>query len=441
MSRMAKEGRPRKSQRRDWPGFFHRLIPPAVWQALALRVPARADARRRWSPKYVLLCWVLIGWSLETTLRGRFEEAGEVLRRWFSRRRRAGGTYQGLRKATRRLGVAWCSTFWEEVRRSFPARLQRVWHWYGWVPMAVDGSRIDAPRTRRNEEALGRAGRAKTPPQWWVTVAVHLPTAVLWDWRTGPGHSSERAHLREMMATLPDNALVVADAGFGGFDLLGDLAHAGHRFLVRCGSNVNLLVEGTWQQIERAGEHRYVYLWPLERRDQAPLRLRLIVLKQAGKRVYLLTNVLDPQRLSRRTAGQFYRARWGVEVSYRALKQTLGHRKVLARTPAAGALELAGYLLGLGLLMLQGAIALGRRAGQLSVAAALRVIRWGMRLLGIGKSTAQFVQRLQGAVKDSYTRRSSKRARDWPHQKREHPPGPPKLRRPTAQERTGLYAA
>lgn len=39
------------------------------------------------------------------------------------------------------------------------------------------------------------------------------------------------------------------------------------------------------------------------------MRLRLIVLKRGGKRVYLLTNVLEPQRWSRALAGELYAAR------------------------------------------------------------------------------------------------------------------------------------
>jgi len=55
--------------------------------------------------------------------------------------------------------------------------------------------------------------------------------------------------------------------------------------------------------------------WPGNRRRKKPLlRLRLIVLKRGGKRVYLLTNVLDSTRLSRPMASKVYTARWGIEI-------------------------------------------------------------------------------------------------------------------------------
>jgi len=436
--KMAMEGRLRKLHRRDWPGFLNRMVPASVWQNFERQCPRRQDPRTRWTLKYMVLCWTIIGWSIQKTLLERFREGTEVLSRLFPRRRRPGDSYQGLVQATQPLSGAGPHTFWTCLRPQIPGRLADTWHWYGWVVMAADGSRIDAPRTRRNQKKLGRCARDKTHPQWWITWLVHLPTGVIWDWRQGPGNSGERTHLRTMIGTVPPSTLVVADAGFGGFDLLGQLSRAGVHFLIRCAGGTTLLVEGTRHQIERVGEHREVLLWPTGKRKQVPLRLRLIVLKRGGKRVYLLTNVMESKRLSRPMAGELYGARWGVEVGYRSLKQTLDRRRVLARTPEPGAMELAGNILALALLMLQGALVLGARAARLSVAAALRVLRQMIEAVRHGKTTLRFLEYLCAAVKDEYRRRRSKRARDWPHKKKQSPPGPPRLRRPTPQEKVRI---
>jgi hypothetical protein len=276
---------------------------------------------------------------------------------------------------------------------------------------------------------LGRAGREKTHPQWWITWITHLPTNLIWDWRQGPGNSAERVHLREMIPSLPKGLLLVADAGFGGFDLLWSLSRAGIEFLIRCGANTALLVEGAFQQVVREGGSRYVYLWPVRRRGGKPLRLRLIVLKRGGKRVYLLTNVLDSTRLSRPMASKIYAARWGIETEYRALKQTMGRRKVLAKTPGPGAMEQAGNNQALAMLVLQAAIVLAVRIGQLSVAEALKVIRRAVEAVRWAGCCRQFWALVRTAVKDAYHRHTSKRARDWPHKKKEAPPGCPQLRR------------
>ena len=379
-----------------------------------------------------------MGWSIQGQLTERFREGRETLSRMFSCRRRCGESYQGLTKATQRCGVTLFHQFWARVRSSVPQRVGAAWTWYGWTVFAVDGSRIDAPRTRRNEEALGKSARDKSHPQWWITRLIHLPTKMMWDWRQGPGTSSERTHMREMIPALPEGSLLVGDIGFGGFDFLWQLSNEKVAFVIRCGGNTTLLVEHTRQEIERRGDIRWVYLWPKNRRRKKPLRLRLIVLKQKGKRAYLLTNVDAPTRLSRRMAGEFYRARWGIEVEFRGLKQTLGRRKVLARTPEPGGMELAANILAMALLLLYAALALGAKVSQLSLAKALRTIHRAIEALRHGESCAWLLRWLREAVGDEYTRRSSKRARDWPHKKTARPPGPPKLRRLLVSEKARI---
>jgi hypothetical protein len=396
------------------------------------------DPRTRWSPKLTILCWVVMGWSIQGQLSERFREGGETLSRMFYRRRRCGQTYPGLTKATRRFGVTLFAQFWEELRETIPKRVGGAWLWHGWKVFAVDGSRIDAPRTRRNEKGLGKAARDKSHPQWWITRLIHLPTKLMWDWRQGPGNSSERRHLREMIPALPKGSLLIGDTGFGGFDLLWQLSNGQVAFLIRCGGNSTLLVEQTRQQIERQGDVRYVYLWPGNRKSRTPLRLRLIVLKHKGKRVYLLTNVLETTKLSRKMAGEFYRARWGIEVEFRGLKQTLGRRKVLAQTPEVGALELAANILAMALLLLYAALVMGVKITKSSLVKLLRAIRWAIEAIRHGESCAKLAPRTRTCLLDDYIRHSSKQARDWPHKKKDQPPGPPKLRRLLGSEKARI---
>jgi len=414
-------------------------VPDVVWQQLAKDHPAPRDTRVRWVSVYLIMAWVVIGWSLRTTLTERTEEAYQWLARRFPARWRPGQTYTGLMKATKRAGLDLFQDFWRHLRPKAVQRLGHAGTWYGWTVLAADGSRFDAPRTRANARHLRRAGRDHTGPQWWVTWLVHLPTLLVWDWRQGPGNSSERRHLQDMIADLPLGTLLVADAGYVGFDLMKSLIEARVDFLIRCGSNVRLLVEGTYSRIEREGQHWRVYLWPKNRRDQPPLQLRLIVLKRGGKRVFLLTTVLDEARLSRRMAGEIYQARWGVEVQFRSLKRTLTHYRVLSKTPAAGAMELAAYVLALALLMLEGAVALGRQVVRLSVAAALRALRDAVEALRNRSWAAPLEQMLRDAQRDTYQRCGPKRTRYWPRKKNDHPPGPPKFHRLLPREKARIH--
>lgn len=292
--------------------------------------------------------------------------------------------------------------------------------------MAVDGSRIDCPRTAANEEALGCAGRKKTGPQQMLTTVFHLATGLIWDWRRGPGKSSERGHLREMIETLPKQTLLLADAGFTGYDLLRGLCEAGHDFIVRVGANVTLLQKLGYTVREHDG---IVYLWPKAKQDRAPMVLRLVEVWDGRRRMSLITSVLDEAALSDAAIAALYGRRWLVEVSFRSLKQTMGRRKMLSHTPRNAEVELDWSVVGLWLLGLMVARQVCRRdRGRCSIAGALRAVQGAMRRKTSRPPKGGLRGALRKAVVDRYVRKRPKKARNWPHKKKEKPPGVPNIR-------------
>ena len=427
---LAMEGRDRKLNRRDWPAFLNRIVPQGVWQSFSnLSTSPPDDPRVRWSRKFIVLAYTAMGWAAAKTLDERFAEARHWIVDLFPSRKRPGSSCVGLTKAATRHGVYLFHEFWSALRRTMPTWLKETWNQFGWIPLAADGSRADAPRTRANEAGLGRCTRDKSHPQWWMTWLVHLPTLLLWDWRQGPGTSSERSHLLAMLPDLPANALIIGDAGFGGFDFLSHLNQAGVSFLVRCAGNTTLETRLTPGRIEACGDVRDVYLWPQGRRGQCPLRLRQIVLKRGGRRVYLVTNVFDCTALSRSMAGEFYELRWGVEVNYRDFKRTMERSKVLSRTPECGALELGGDIIAMGLLRLHAAIVQLAKGTRISVTQVLKLLRRAMEHLRYGVSTVWLVPALKQAITDDYHRKRPKSSRDWPRKKHTRPPTAPKYRK------------
>jgi len=303
--------------------------------------------------------------------------------------------------------------------------------------MTVDGTKINAPRTVANEEVLGVAGKDKTHPQMLLTAIRHVGTGLAWDWRIGPARSDERSHLREMMDDLPeDGALLIADALYTSFDLLSRLHESGRSFLVRVGSNVRLLRQLGYVKREAKDT---VYLWPAYmQRDHPPLVLRLIQIKRgrSKKKMFLLTNVTNRRRLSRKDAAFFYEMRWGTEVFFRSAKQTLARRKMRCAAPEQAMLELHGTMIGmvlLGLMSVKGIIARGKDPLEWSVAAALKVVRRAMR--GLMQMADSLIRELGTCIKDHYTRKHPKASRPWARKKTESPPGHPILRRATNEER------
>jgi hypothetical protein len=426
--------------RRNWPSFLKSLMPPVLWRQLAGSDPRRSDRRTRWNVKYIALAWILMGWSMHSQSVSRFEEARDVLGRLYPRRRRPGGTYQGFAKASADCAEASLRELWRHLRPTMVRRITDASRWYGWTVLVVDGSRFDAPRTTSNERMPGVSGRAKSQPQWNATLLVHLPTGLLWNWRHGSATESERGHLREMLDDLPPDALLLADAGYTGFDLMLELQGRGVTFVMRCGSNLTLLVEGATQAIERRSGQTFVYLWPGHRRRELPLCLRLFTIKAGDREVYLLTNELESTRLSKSMAAEMYRSRWGVEIGYRELKQTLDRRKLLSRSSHASSIELSAAIVSWAMLRLQACVLMGPRLLRLSLAAALRIVRRVLEAVRYDATTRWFFAALGESVRDDYERRRPKRARDWPHKKKESPPGPPNLRRITNNEITHIHA-
>lgn len=372
-----------------------------------------------------------MAWSESASLTDRFRSALPLAPR------QVGRTYQGWVKASRRWSptlLGRIATCWRELARRVSGRR---WASDGWVVMGVDGSKFDLPRTAANERAFGVSGKRHGGPQAYLCTVLHLATGLPWCWKIGRAMASERHLLRQMIPQLPAGCLLVADAGFTGHALWQALERSGRSFLIRAGANVRLL-RGLGYVVRERGE--LVYLWSekAQRKRQPPMVLRRIDLRDGDRSMCLLTNVLDPQRLSDAQAARFYRWRWGIELWFRSIKQTLQRRKLRSDAPVQAALELRWAVLAMALLGLMGVKAQLERGGdpqRLSFAATLRAVRVMMRRPEQRCGRQRLARLLARAVKDTYRRSSTKRARGWPHKKKDPPTGVPRITPATEAQR------
>ena len=377
-----------------------------------------------------------MSWDEGQTLSARWDHActaaHDVHRHW-----RMGESYSGFTQALVRETPRLVEAITDRFRRRMRALPERAWRFGGWAAFAVDGSRVEAPHTAANESDLGCAGRIKTAPQVYLTTVWHLGLGLPWDFRVGPGTASERHQALDMIEALPERALLVADAGFIGYQMHRTLVRSERSFLVRVGSNVRLLAQLGYYRTERGG---IVYLWPTHKQASRnkPLVLRLIRLKQGRQRVYLVTNVLDRRQLSDRVAQKLYQARWGEEVFYRSMKQTLQRRTLKSRTAATCLTECQWTLLGLwllGLLTVSRIVATGQNPRAWSVARSRDLVRQAIRNESPRRGPRRPLREsLAQALIDTYRRRGDKAARNYPRQKKEKPPGPPRIEPPTPLE-------
>jgi hypothetical protein len=377
-----------------------------------------------------------MAWEDAATLGERFEVVRGFLARALPRRARLGRTYNGIAKAMLRHGTGLVERLVLHLRRQ---SLEHASAWgvrLGFQPVAVDGSRIDAPRTVDNQTHLGTAGRDGTHPQLALTTAWHMGLGVPWGWRIGPAAEPERTHLRQMLPERPAGCLLVADAGFTGHDLLREILDSHRHALIRVGANVTLLTAGTPEEsvLVRGGR-----VWLARRGCPGSIPLRLIVVGRGQDAVYLVTDILSDRALSDADAATLYHMRWGVEVFYRQAKQTMERRKVRSACAARALLELHFTLVGLWLLMLMNAAGLARRGIDplhASTAAAARTVRRWMRdpaarpprPRGAGHAPRGVLADLARCVRDLRPRRSPKASSQWPHKKNEPRPRPPRLR-------------
>ena len=392
------------------------------------------DGRTRWTSLLLALCAILMSWSGATTITDRFDAARRCLMRWYPGRRRPGGCYEGFIAALRSRG----GRLARQIGAHYRTHVKRLaeaggrWTLEGWTAFAVDSTKHDAPMTAANEAKLGCASRAKSWPQLLLTTIYHLGSGLPWSFLRGRARSSERRHLLGLLITLPLDALLLADAGFTGYEFWRRITDSGRSFLIRVGSNVKL-IENLGVVMRLQGQN-IVWVWPADRqkRRQPPLILRLITLTDSRNRtMYLLTNVLEDSRLSDAAASRLYALRWGVEVMYRALKQTLARRKLLSDSPRNARVELTWTMIGLWTLMLVKAERCGQLPGNAGVAKVLRLVRRAMD----GRPLALLCA-LSRLKPEQYERQGPKTARHWPHRKRPKPPGKPKARNATEMEIT-----
>jgi len=472
-----------RDSRTSFPFHFQDLKDVLLWLLKSADLSAiqfRVDCT--WSALGLVSVALLWAWSDENSLKDRFSKARKIGLKALgglvfgtgrakkanakkgknqkpkakkAKAKELAGSYQAFVKMLR----AWTPSLVPKLMAVFRQRLRAVLAERllvaGFEVFAVDGSRLELPRTESNEarfsprrarktrrskgakrrQPAGRDERAERSrakkaisPQMWLTIMWQVATGLPWDWRTGPSDSSERDHFREMIAGLPRAALITADAGFVGYHYWKEVLDGGRQLLIRVGSNVRLLKDLGYVRRKRD----LVYLWPGEAADKGlpPLVLRLVVVHNGRHPCYLVTSVLDEKRISDEQVAEIYRLRWGIEVFYRHFKQTFERRKLRSKSADNAQVEAEWSLLGLwamGLHALAVLVPEGIPVRRMSVAGVLRAFRDPMHE---DKSRpdpgGSLTELLRKAVIDDY-KRTSKASRDYPRKKQGAATGPPKV--------------
>jgi IS4 transposase len=440
------------------------LLPRALFVGMHVRKGST------WKPRMLAVAALFWATSDHTTLGDRFKHARKIIKKIFREQPEPGKSYRGFIAMLKKWHGQLLLSVVGLLRSRMEQELHEQFRIAGFTVFAVDGSRVETPRTTSNEEAYSaqrkqncntnkKPKRAKSraackrkaqaakrrkmkkqsaaaiakktsTTQIWLTLLWHVGTGLPWSWRSGASDSSERHHLLEMLLEMPEDSLLTADAGFVGYDFWKAILDANRNFVIRIGANVKLI-----KQLGYARErNQTVYLWPdkAAKKKMPPLVLRLIEIHDGKQPVYLVTSVLSKQRLSDKQAVEIYRYRWGIELFFRTFKQTFGRNKLRSKSAANAKLELDWSLVGLWSICLLGQrelVRTGEAPWQLSPARAIKAVQATMRDYRVRPESPDEIlySMLAGALLDGYHRSSSKTSRGYPRKKQRERIASPKI--------------
>ena len=432
---------------------FQWLTPARCFHAIEFRRDCA------WTPRTLVFAALLWSWSDFSKLGRRFQHALKIIRGSFKKQHVPEVSYQAFVKLLCRWTDSLLACLLKAYREKMQAALGAAWQVGKWLVFAVDGSKVNTPRTRKNEERyspkskLSRKAQQRrrqcrrkrlrkrareeqaNVPQIWITVLWHAASGLPWAWETGPSDSSERDHLRSMLANMPAGALLAADAGFVGYDLWSEILQRQLQLLIRVGSHVRLLRQLGYAK--RDGD--CVYLWPdrAASKNLPPLVLRLIVLNTGKHPVYLVTN-LTKRELPDAEAREIYGRRWGIEVFYRHCKQTFDRAKLRSKNPDNAMVELQWSLMSMWAMGLYSHVHLVKQGvppRKISFVGVLDAFRDAMREHTLKPAAGERLrERISRSLIDDYERKD-KTSRGYPRKKQEQPPGKPILRKATAEQK------
>jgi hypothetical protein len=409
------------------------FLTPRVWKK-ANQAWRAQHSPSRW--KLQAIVWVLLAmaWGLGDSVEERFVTAQAAYVAHHLKARRPGQSLAGFLHALSRLPMPVLRTLSRCVSEQFAASFFDSVRIGGWIPFACDGTRLACPRSQELQERLGQAGLEAGPPMVYLTALVLLPLGLPWLWRFGKGDADERQHLKSMLADLPAKSLLVCDSLYATYELYQQMKNTGRSFLIRVSKRSTFYTLDSDQRTspEQLGRlrDRLVYYWPGKaEKNKKPLVMRLLRVRGRKDDVWLTTNIMDNNQLSRKTAAQVYRWRWRNEGLFRQYKRMLGKVKLSSRTVALVHREAEGAMLALQLLLAHAAQKTLKSSGPRHMLLTIRsTIETALSRLGprqLGK-----YQTLLATVRDQQRpKRTSLRTRqNWPRKRDLYPPRAPQVR-------------
>ena len=233
-------------------------------------------------------------------------------------------------QARQRVGSEPLKWLFDHSAQHWSAQDRRAYIFKGLQLFAMDGTTLrthDNPEQRAHFGAQSYAsGAIASYPQVRGVTLTALPTHIVHSAAFGPYGTNEMRYAKQLIEEIPNASLTVFDRDFLSAEILYTLIQTGseRHFIIPAKSNTK------WEVIEGDDNDCTVRMRvsPQARTKCAHLpefweaRAITIIDTQARKRI-LLTSLHDRRRYQPADIARCYEKRWGIETSYRELKQTM----------------------------------------------------------------------------------------------------------------------
>lgn len=270
----------------------------------------------------------------------------------------------GYCRARARLPLQMLSGLTQHIGQTMTLTAPLAWHWRGHPVRLVDGTTVAMPATSENQ-AVYPQPRSQAPglgfPLARLVGLICLGSGAVLDAAIGGYRgkgSDEQTLLRTVLASLKSGDLLLGDAYYASYFLLGALRDRGVEAVFEQQGARRRSTD--FRRGERLGvrDHLIELRKPKRRPDwmtpeeyaQAPDSLTVRELAAGGK--ILVTTLLCPSVTPKAALKALYRERWHIELDLRHIKTTLGMEVLSCKTPAMAQKEIWVYLLAYNLIRL-----------------------------------------------------------------------------------------
>ena len=202
--------------------------------------------------------------------------------------------------------------------------------WKGFRLLAVDGSTVNLPTSKKLQDIYGYARNqtGDTTVQGRVSVLYDVLNQFALDSNLAPRSSSERGLALEHLKKTRKGDLIIYDRGYYSYDFIKAHTRLNLDFLFRAKADLKVvksfIASKKNTQTVEISLGRTLLKKERETKDISPIRIRLVRVELPGGEIEVLaTSLLDVKKYPSKSFKELYFKRWKIETYYDELKNKL----------------------------------------------------------------------------------------------------------------------